>query len=580
MAQKPDLTIIHFNDVYDTTERKVEPVGGAPRFSSAIKSFKDENPCVLFSGDVFNPSIVSTVTKGKHMIAVLNILNVRASVYGNHDFDFGVFTLEKYAKQCNFPWVMSNVNDITTKQPLAGAVKSTIIEWKSNETTTVRIGIIGVVEQEWLATITGLTEQVDFLDPTEETRKLIPELKGKGADLIVVLSHMRLPNDEKLAMDVPEIDLILSGHDHFYELKNVNGVQIVKSGTDFRNFTVLRLWLDKDRKAKPKMEFQEVEITSKYPPDPEMASAVEAFTSLVQQKMSKVIGTVSVELDARGCNLRTRESNVGNFITDVIRNEFNCDVVLLNSGTIRSDATYGPGQFTMRDLLSILPFPDEIMEIEVTGEQLWEALENSVSKYPAHEGRFPQVSGIKFTFDPSKTPGERVISVDINGIPLQFDKTYTFATKTYIATQGADGYTMFNGCKVLVDAENAKLLPTLIRQHFQKLEVLNGMKRVDNLVRNVFKTKTPSNQGRTWKKAAFMVSPQLEGRINIVDPDALKHKYEVMTREELVQRCLDLERENQTLQAASLNYRHLIQSPQVGHNNHGHLTTSGGVPLH
>jgi len=135
--------------------------------------------------------------------------------------------------------------------------------------------------------------------------------------------------------------------------------------------------------------------------------------------------------------VRTRESNLGSFVADIIRSETGADVVLYNGGTLRSDSTYGPGELTLKHLVSILPFPDPIVVIEVTGEQLKAALgtrqhtthdqqqlgaymsffavfsvaENSVSKVPVQEGRFAQISGMRYVYTRSQPAGQRVLHV-------------------------------------------------------------------------------------------------------------------------------------------------------------------------
>jgi 5'-nucleotidase len=89
------VSIVHFNDVYDIEPCEQEPVGGAARFVTAVRQLNDQNPLVLFSGDAFNPSLLSTVTHGKQMVPVLNAIGVHCALYGSHDFDFGVDNLVK-----------------------------------------------------------------------------------------------------------------------------------------------------------------------------------------------------------------------------------------------------------------------------------------------------------------------------------------------------------------------------------------------------------------------------------------------------------------------------------------------------
>jgi 5'-nucleotidase len=518
----PDLHILHFNDVYDLNPRpKPEPVGGAARFATAVKSFAHYNPLLLFSGDVFNPSLLSTITKGKHMVPVLNYLQVQCAIYGNHDFDFGVDLLSKYASQCNFPWLLSNVNQGTTHGPLAGGLKSEIIEWNG-----VKIGLIGLVEEEWLVTIPGLPP-VQYLDFVDEGRRLASELKEQhGVRFVIALTHMRQPNDEKLAKSVEEIDLVLGGHDHFYAVSKPDGVNtwVVKSGTEFRNLSLIKVFLPPQGEKGIKVSIERVDVTERFEPDPGMQAIISEFSAQVDAKLQKTIGWAGVVLDARTSTVRTMESNISNWIMDIVRSETGADVALANSGTIRSDTTYGPGNFTLKDLLNILPFPDPMVVLEVTGRQLKEALENGLSKVPVQEGRFPAISGIRVVYNPNLEPGNRILWVGIGAREgetkeLEMDGKYQLATKSYLA-QGHDGYDVLAQAKVLVDEENARLLPALVRNYLTKLSVLHGFRRVRvaELVRNAFKPVRLRPWGRgglTDSNPLATIAPTVDGRITV-----------------------------------------------------------------
>ena len=129
MLVQKKLRILHFNDVYNVTpSSRGDVCGGAARFVHLVNSFRPGgdnhdstfgSPLVFFSGDAFNPSMMSTVTKGAQMVPVLNALNLTAACYGNHDFDFGVDNLLKLKNKSNFPWFISNVKVKETGEQLA-----------------------------------------------------------------------------------------------------------------------------------------------------------------------------------------------------------------------------------------------------------------------------------------------------------------------------------------------------------------------------------------------------------------------------------------------------------------------------
>jgi 5'-nucleotidase len=133
------------------------------------------------------------------------------------------------------------------------------------------------------------------------------------------------------------------------------------------------------------------------------------------------------------------------------------DIGFMNGGSIRADDVIGPGKLTMRDVLSILPFKNKLVKIEVTGATLRAALEHGVARSAedSQPGGFPQVSGIQFSFDASRPAGARLVDVKVNGLPLDDAKKYTLATTTFIALEGGDGYSMFKGSPVITPPERA-----------------------------------------------------------------------------------------------------------------------------
>ncbi|XP_076449119.1 mannosylglucosyl-3-phosphoglycerate phosphatase-like [Babylonia areolata] len=419
------FTIIHFNDVYNIEGQPDEPVGGAARLAAYVKSCGHLNPLVLFSGDALNPSLMSIFLKGEQMIPILNGIGVQCAVFGNHDFDFGVDHLVEFIEQTTFPWLLSNIVDNVNEEPLGKGEITYIVERNG-----VKVGLIGIVEEEWIATLSTVdTEDITFLDFVQQSQRLALQLRQQGADIVIALTHMRWPNDEKLAECVPEIDLILGGHDHDYDVKQVNGRYVLKSGTDFRNCSKLTLTRDDTGWF---IDIQRVDLTSDFPEDPDVKLVVQKMLEGVEGKMDTYLGTMGVQMDGRFSSVRTMETNLGNFITDIMLSATNAEIGLLNSGTLRSDRLHPKGEFCIRDLLMILPFPDPLLVIEVSGIQLLQALENGVSQYPRKEGRFPQVAGVSFGFNPTKPPGQRVSleTVRVQGQPVVLDqRTYSCMEK-------------------------------------------------------------------------------------------------------------------------------------------------------
>lgn len=302
--------------------------------------------------------------------------------------DHGLDVLVELIKKTTFPWLMSNVVDNETGRPLGGGKISHYIFHNQ-----ISIGLIGLVEKEWLETLPTIDpKEVTYIDYVEAGNKLAAELRNEGCELIIALTHMRTPNDINLAQHCPGIDLILGGHDHVYEIKDVNGIKIIKSGTDFRQFSKISIHKDRDENGKIKIDVEAIDVTAKYAEDEVLKKELLTYSEVIEAKMTEVLGNFTVELDGRFSTIRTQETNLGDWVCDVALAATGADVALINSGTFRSDQIHPPGPFTMRDLVNIIPMRDPLILLEISGKCLYEALENSVSSYPKLEGRFPQVS--------------------------------------------------------------------------------------------------------------------------------------------------------------------------------------------
>lgn len=376
-----ELRICHFNDVYEVTQRAgVEPVGGAPRFAHLLHRLADEHAhdgptLVLFSGDALSPSLMSTVTKGKHMAPVLNGMRVAAACLGNHDLDFGLHDFQQISAQTAFPWLCANVKERASGRPLGGCKEYVILtagDW--------RVGVIGLVEEEWIATLATVEpSSVRYEDACDAAARVVPLLRGaEGCDLVVALTHMRVPNDLRLARAAAAlgIDLLLGGHDHEYtvagltphedapqavveELRGYGGgiVPLIKSGSDFRTLSLLSIRRHHDddgtcdsvgdagasctnisaagapsvsgapalpigsARIGPSgrlcLTVRRYNVTSAEPEDGRMLATVTDFSGVLTRKLEQVIGVTRVPLDSRFEAIRTRETAIGNFVADL-----------------------------------------------------------------------------------------------------------------------------------------------------------------------------------------------------------------------------------------------------------------------
>ena len=180
---------------------------------------------------------------------------------------------------------------------------------------------------------------------------------------------MRVPNDILLAKGVDGIDLILGGHDHHRFNEFINGKWIIKSGTDFKSLSLIEV--EKQEGADGELTVNKIEsfdIDNKLREDDEVMLIVKEFNSLNVESFNRILGNIDTELDGRFSTVRSKESKLGNFISDIVRSNINADCTIINSGTLRSDCIFSSGEFTFKDLNKIIVFPDPIVLLQCNGE--------------------------------------------------------------------------------------------------------------------------------------------------------------------------------------------------------------------
>ena len=416
------------------------------------------------------------------MVPALNTINTTAACLGNHDLDFGVEQFQYLAAQCNFPWLCANVLDpaLGTDTPLGNCERTVILKSPNG----IKIGLIGLVEREWLDTINTLPPNLKYLSASATAAELAPKLREEGAEIVIVLSHQREPNDIKLAekLQAGTVDLVLGGHDHYYNFSIINGTPILRSGSDFKQLSYLEA-RRKSSSVEDGWDFNILrrDIISSIPEEPSAVAMVDKITSSLKPKLEKPIGYTHAPLDARFTTVRLKESNLGNFVCDLMRFHYHADCTIMASGTIRGDQIYPPGVLRVKDMLDCFPFEDPCVVIGVKGKDVKEALENAVGKYPALEGRFVQVSGITFAFDPTREAGERCSDVFIAERPLDVEREYKVVTRDYMV-RGKDGFTSLmleeagGPARSIVSEENGLLISMILRQYFMSLKILGKWK--------------------------------------------------------------------------------------------------------
>ena len=209
--------------------------------------------------------------------------------------------------------------------------------------------------------------------------------------------------------------------------------------------------------------------TATVTPDPELTAAVAEYTKEFTREMDVPLGTTAVALDGRAATLRTREGAVGGLVADAMRESMHADAAIMNGGGIRGDRVLPPGStITRRDVLASLPFNNRVIPLEVSGRGLKSALENGIAQMPNAVGRFPQVSGLLIEADLSRPPGQRIVSLKVDGAPLDESRNYRIATNDFLA-RGGDGYDAFRDARHFLTVNDAPLLANEVMVYIRKL---------------------------------------------------------------------------------------------------------------
>lgn len=469
-AQRRELMILHFNDIYEYEPGGPKSQdGGASRLSWQVKNLANDNPLVLHSGDFLSPSTTSNITHGAHMIQILNCIGVHYGVLGNHDLDFGLDVLRQQLSLSTTTWICSNLVDPETQKPIANCQKDVLITWQG-----VSVGIMGLIE-DWLVLCPKVKKsEALYLDIFAVAQQTYNDLKRRGAEVVIALTHCRNVLDEELSRRVPDINLILGGHDHgYYSWKYENSTYGVKSGCDFRDISKVRISFKENQKV-PKVHWPPIRIgiTKALMEDREVEGISNFYRDLVGAKMKVAIAYSDSPLDATVECVRARESALGNMVTDFMRAEFNTDVAILNGGFIRSDSVYPAGFLTMADISRIFPFPDVLTWVELTGEQLRQCLENGVSRAPSQDGRYCHLSGISVVYNPDAQQKNRIIGIKVKGKDLDLKRVYSCAVNGFMGG-GNEGYKIFKDLPWKVEEEFCPRFFTVVTNHLKKTKKAN-----------------------------------------------------------------------------------------------------------
>lgn len=469
-AAETQVTFLHFNDIYEFMPSADS--GGL----AAIKTLIDHERSIhsgailTFGGDLLSPSVASHLSKGAHMIDLLNRLSPAAAVLGNHEFDFGAEVLRTRMDESRFPWIVANVAEADDR-PFGNARPTLMIE-----SNGLKIGLFGVLTPETL-TLSAASGNVVFSSEIIAASRAVDELRTQGADLVVALTHLDIEQDLALLRQVKGIDLVLGGHDHNAMAIEVGTALVVKAGHDGAYLAAVDMAVEhvdgKVIKVRPSgwRFLSSLGIAGAI----DMADISQRYDRDVGSALAEPLAQVTAPLDSRQEVVRGAESTLGNFITDALRTALHADIALINGGGLRGNRVYAAGTvLTRSDILREMPFGNTVVLLDLSGADILAALEHGISKAPALAGRFPQVSGLSFRYDPQAAPGQRLRGVTIAGIAVDPSRRYRVATTDYLVG-GGDGYDIIGRGTVLIDRNAAPLLSTVVMDQAQRQGKINAV---------------------------------------------------------------------------------------------------------
>lgn len=513
---KNDIVILYDNDVHCNVDSYEDMAALKKEMQSQSKYVS-----LVSCGDYLQGDVIGAVSKGKAIVQIMNQVGYDVITIGNHEFDYGMPRLKSLVKSMNAKVVASNFVKKSTGKPV---FRSYTIKSYGKK----KVAFVGITTPESFTKSTPAYFQdskgnfiYDFCgDSTgkllaERVQKVVNAARKNGADYVVVLSHMGTEgvttqwDIQHLIKNTYGIDVVLDGHSHStvpsMKVKNKQGKKITVSSTGTKFANIGQLVISKNGSITTKL--LPVDEEHQYE-DAETKSYIDQVKAKYEKRLEQVIGKTEVDLttlDADGNRaIRNAETNMGDFCTDAARSVMEADIAIMNGGGIRADIA--AGDITYKDLISVFPWNNELCVIEVTGQQIKDALELGAKNYPEENGGFMHVSGLKYTIDAS-IPSSVVINdqtamferVDgayrVKNIqvwnakktayePIKLKKTYQLAGINYTLRKNGDGFTMFDGCKVIKDNT---MLDTQVLSNYLT-DVLDGVVGEEY--------KDPAGQGR------------------------------------------------------------------------------------
>lgn len=477
------FTILQVNDLYKIEGVERGQIGGLARVRTLRKTLEAEASPVLMlhAGDFLYPSVMSKYTAAAPMVRTLNLLDGDEKAFddrlivtfGNHEFDVPREALRLQARdlllariaESGFHWVSSDVRFRSAASTPAESLSRQLKNVHDDlliELDGIRVGILG------LTTPGSSSDWVEYAH--EERNRIVREalrrFEDQGVQVRIALTHQDMSEDEELARNFPDLDLIVGGHDHAHVQKRIGKTWITKADADARS--AMRIDVAVLPGGKVLAAPQRIElIGSRLPGDSLIEAAVKKERQNLEEvyakenagrKLTDPVGETQSLLEGVEPAVRGRETALGNFLADRIRGEMKTRIAFLHAGGIRINDNIPAGPVTWEDLEGILYYENALVSFEIGPKDLLEILENGVSQADNASGRFLQVSGLRFWYRVDRSSGSVRYRVDPREVwisdgasgeillanLIENNEKLTAATSEYLWKKGtADGFQLF-----------------------------------------------------------------------------------------------------------------------------------------
>jgi 5''-nucleotidase/2'',3''-cyclic phosphodiesterase and related esterases len=413
------LYIVHTNDIHGYAVETDTAIGYA-KIAGLIDQYRAKGPTLaLDAGDSFQGSVYAAFDGSESLMDIINSVGYHAAAAGNADIYLARQKFCHLAGRLEIPVLAANLK-LKNMENLEN-----VEDYKIVDVDGIKVGIIGLTHS---CSLDMVQNSCIWLDPVDTAKEIIAKI-GDQVDVLVGLVHLgtgTYPDRvEVLAEGVPEFDILIDAHSHHIYDEIVNGVPIVQTGSFGTNVGVVEIDLQDGKVSKVQTKLIPKEDFADIPNKPETKALADKLLADFEVSTSEVVGETTVFLDGNRGRIRVGETNLGNLFADAMREHTGAEAAITYSAFISGE--FQPGPITQGNILQIARIEQMVLTVEITGQQILDGLNHSVSLYPDQYGLFFQVSGITFSFDPSRHKDDRIVEVRVNGAPLDNDKTYQIA---------------------------------------------------------------------------------------------------------------------------------------------------------